>query len=55
MNKNISITGLILILLGAYFILGNFIDLDFLGQYVQWSYIWPLILIIIGVKMVIKK
>ena len=53
MNKKINIGGVILIILGSIFFLKNFIDIP--GIDINWPYIWPLILIFIGVRLIIKK
>ena len=53
MNKKINIGGAVLIILGSIFFLNNFIDIP--GININWSYIWPLILIFIGVRLIMKK
>ncbi len=49
-NNTISIGGVILILLGITFFLENFIDID-----INWNYVWPLIMIAVGVNMILNK
>ena len=52
-NKKISIWGIILILVGAVYFLKNFIDIPSIN--INWSYIWPVLLIIWGVKLILRK
>ena len=54
MKNNLPVGGVILIVIGAYFFLNNFIDFDFFRS-INWEYIWPLILVFIGVRIIQKK
>jgi len=51
MTKKISIVGVLLIIIGAIFFLKNFIDIPI---NIEWKYIWPIIVIALGVKMIFK-
>ena len=55
MNKKVSITGLILVVIGIYALFNNVMDLSFLSEYVRWEYIWPILLIIVGIRMISKR
>lgn len=50
LTKNLDIKGVILIIVGSIFFLNNF-----LGISIIWSYIWPLILIGLGVWLIMKN
>ena len=55
MNKKVSITGLIILGIGIYALFNNVLDLSFLRDYVSWEYIWPILLIIVGIRMISKR
>jgi len=46
-----ALAGLLLIILGALFLLGN---LDLLG-WIHWSRLWPLIIIVIGILLLVRR
>ncbi len=46
-----ALAGLLLIILGALFLLGN---LDLLGWF-HWSKLWPLIVIVIGLLLLVRR
>lgn len=50
--RNFNWGGLVLIVLGGLFFLRNFIDIPAFD--VNWKYVWPLILVVIGVRLLIK-
>lgn len=43
--------GLILVLVGAYFLLRNFGLVDWL----RWDYVWPVVIIVIGLYLVLRR
>ena len=48
-----SFWGIILIALGSVFFLKNFVDISLPD--INWSYIWPLILIVIGIRAILRR
>jgi uncharacterized integral membrane protein len=53
MENRKDIGGIILIILGVIFFLKNFINIP--GIEIKWNYIWPIILIIVGIIRLWKK
>ena len=45
--------GIILVVLGVVFFLKNFIDISLPD--INWSYIWPLILMAIGIRAMLRR
>ncbi len=53
MIKKRNFWGIALIALGIVFFLGNFVDLP--GITINWKYIWPLILVVVGLGLLANK
>jgi len=53
-NGKISVIGVILIILGVVFFFEKVFSISILGN-IAWDYIWPLIIIFLGIWFVVKK
>jgi len=52
MKNNKNLGGIILVVIGIIFFLKNFINIPI---YINWSYVWPVIIIVIGARLYYKK
>jgi len=50
MNTNIHVGGVILVFFGIIFFINNFVKID-----IEWSYVWPLVMIIFGISLILNK
>lgn len=53
-KRKVPAFGIILIVVGAIFILQNALSLNIFGN-LPWEYIWPVILILFGIHIISKK